>query len=435
MSEPLILGLIGFGNIGAGLLRTLDAKAALLGARLPRPLVLKTIADIDTTTRRDAPYRPEQLQGDASAVLDDPEIQVVIELVGGLEPARTFVEKALRAGKHVVTANKAMLAVHGPELMAIAREQGVGLLFEAAVAGGIPIIRTLQQGLAANELTCIEGILNGTCNYILTRMSEEELSFEQALAEAKEKGYAEPDPTYDIEGLDTAHKIAILASLAFGMDIRFEDVYVEGITHIQPVDIRYAKELGYAIKLLGIARREDVESPAVVRVHPTLVLLDSPLGGVQGVFNSVLVHGRPIGPTMYYGQGAGPDATSSALVSDLMALADDVDGFNRWRDGRLNISVGHKNLGSMAELQTHYYIRFTMSDRPGAMATIGRALADQNVSIESMIQHRGSEETGVKATVSIVTHRAREASVQAAIEQIEAHEMSAGKTFVLRVEE
>lgn len=435
MSKPFVIGLIGFGNIGSGVVRTLAGRARLINARLPRPIVLKTIADKDTTTQRDAPYRPDQLVGDANAVINDPAIEAVIELVGGVEPARTFVERALRAGKHVVTANKALLAVHGPELMALAAEKGVGLLFEASVGGGIPIIRALQQGLCANELTSVQGILNGTCNFILTHMSERGLPFAQVLAEATAKGYAEPDPTYDIEGYDTAHKIAILASLAFGMDIRFKDVFTQGITQLEPVDIQYAREMGYTIKLLGIAKRASAGAPAEVRVHPTLIPLDSPLGKVNGVFNGILVDGRPIGTTMYYGRGAGADATSSAVISDLMALAADTHGFSRWRDSRLSVQPGVKQIKPMDELETHYYIRFTMADRPGAMATIGRALADQGVSIRSMIQHM-SEESGARpATISIVTHLAREKGVQAAITAIEGHEMSAAKAFVLRVEE
>ncbi|MRR37829.1 homoserine dehydrogenase, partial [bacterium] len=229
MVKPLNVGLIGFGNIGAGVVRSLAANRAVIAERLPRPITIKTIADRDTTTRRDAPYTQDQLTGDVNNIFNDPEIDVVIELVGGEEPARTFVARALEAGKHVVTANKALLAVHGPELMALAKKHNVGLLYEAAVAGGIPIIRTLEQGLAANVISSVMGIFNGTCNYILTRMGEAGLSFDKALAEAQELGYAEPDPTYDIEGYDTAHKTAILSSLAFGMDIRFSDVYVEGI--------------------------------------------------------------------------------------------------------------------------------------------------------------------------------------------------------------
>ncbi len=435
MTRPLTIGLIGFGNIGSGVLRTLADQKALLESRVPRPIVLKTIADLDTTTPREAPYRSDQLTSDVSALIDDPQIDAVVELMGGLEPARTFVERALKAGKHVVTANKALLAVHGFELMTLADRLGVGLLFEAAVGGGIPIIRVLEQGLSANEFTSVQGILNGTCNYILTRMAEHEMAFGEALAEAKAQGYAEPDPTYDIEGYDTAHKTAILASLAFGMDIRYADVYVEGITQIQPVDIRYAKELGYAIKLLGIAKREHGGAPVEVRVHPTLIPLGSPLGQVAGVFNGILVEGRPIGTTMYYGRGAGADATSSAVISDLMALASDANGFNRYRDMRLKIGISPKNLKPMAALETHYYIRFTMTDRPGAMATIGRALADEGISIESMIQHRTGAEGGGPATITIVTHKSAEAAVQAALATIGKHEMSAARAFVLRVEE
>ena len=434
MSKPLTVGLIGFGNIGAGVVRTLAANDALIRERSPRPILLKTIADKDVTTRRDAPYRQEQLVGDANIIFNDPEIDVVIELVGGEEPARTFVARALQAGKSVVTANKALLALHGPELIALARANNAGLLFEAAVGGGIPIIRTLQQGLCANRIDAVMGILNGTCNYILTRMAEAGLSFADALAEAKELGYAEPDPTYDIEGYDTAHKIAILSSLAFGMDVRFSDVYVEGITRLQPIDLQYARELGYVIKLLGIARRMDGEG-VIVRVHPTLLPAALPLAQVGGVFNCILVDGTPIGRTVYFGRGAGADATSSAVVSDLMALAAYEGGFASTRDARLPVTVGKRSLRPMDELETHYYIRFTVQDRPGVMAVIGRALADEEVSIESMIQHRHAEGSAFPATMSIVTHRAREAAVQAAIARVEASEISEDKAFILRVEE
>ena len=434
MGKALTIGIIGFGNIGAGVVRTLAARAEELTQRLPRAIVIKAIADRDLTTQRDAPYDPAILTGDANALFADPEIDVIIELIGGEEPARTFVTRALEAGKHVITANKALLALHGPELLELARSKGVGLLFEAAVGGGIPIIRVLQQGLSANRLTSVQGILNGTCNYILTRMTKEGLPFEQLLKSAQELGYAEPDPTYDIEGYDTAHKIAILASLAFGMDIRFGDVHVEGITQIQPSDIKAARELGYVIKLLGIAQREG-EAGAIVRVHPTLVPLDSPLGQVNGVFNSVLVDGEPIGRTMYYGRGAGADATSSAVVSDLMALAADEGGFAAGRDARLRVRVGEKQLKPMAELHSNYYLRFTMSDKLGVMALIGQALADHEVSIESMIQHARGEGEGDLAQIAIVTHEAQEKTVQAAIARIEATDACLAKTFVLRVEE
>jgi homoserine dehydrogenase len=436
MNKPLVIGLIGFGNIGAGVVRTLAENNDLYRRRLGRDLVLKRICDKDTATPRNAPYTADQICDDAGVIFQDPEIDVVVELVGGLEPARAFIQSALTAGKHVVTANKHLLAHHGAELFALAEQNKVGLLYEAAVAGGIPIIRALQQGLTANTIDSVRGILNGTCNFILSQMSaDEDLAFDQVLAEAQAAGYAEPDPTYDIEGYDTAHKTAILASLAFGMDIRFEDVYVEGITQIQPVDIQYARKLGYVIKLLGIARRDAVDGTVEVRVHPTLLPSDSPLGQVHGVFNSVLVDGQPVGTTMYYGRGAGPGPTASAVISDLMALAADGGGFNAGRDARLRIPIGEKSIRPMDQLVTNYYVRFTMADRPGAMATIGQALAAEGVSIESMIQQRSVEGEGKGATISIVTHQTNEARLQCAIAAIERNPMCADRTFVLRVEE
>lgn len=439
MTDALKIGLIGFGNIGMGVLRALQENEDIISARSPRPLRVVAIADLDTTTRRDAPYDPSSLVSDAGLLINSPDIEVIIELVGGIEPARTFVEKALMSGKSVVTANKALMAKHGPELLAVAQSQGVGLLFEAAVGGGIPIIRALQQGLCGNSIHSIVGIINGTSNYILTQMEERGIGFKTALREAQKAGYAEADPTFDIEGNDTQHKIAILASLAFGMDIRGEDVWVEGIRHIQAVDIRYARELGYAIKLLGIAKQEIPGGAAEVRVHPTLIPGSSQLAAVRGVYNGILVDGRPIGPTMYYGQGAGPSATSSAILSDLMALAADGDRFNTHRDARLRIPIGQKKIRPRDELETNYYLRFQMQDRVGAMATLSRLLADNGISIESMIQHRpeaeGEEEPGTGATVTIVTHTAVEKRVRGCLKQIAQEQVSLAPPFVLRVEE
>lgn len=437
MADTLKIGLIGFGNIGAGVARTLHENADLLNARVPKPLELAAIADLDTETKRDAPYDPAILTDDAAQLIGDPDIDVIIELIGGLEPARTFVERALQAGKSVVTANKALMARHGPELLAVARSQGVGLLFEAAIGGGIPIIRALEQGLCANSISSIAGIINGTANYILTQMEERGIAFDVALAEAQEAGYAEADPTFDIDGNDTQHKIAVLASLAFGMDIRDEDVWVEGIRAIQPIDIKYAREMGFAIKLLGIAKQEIGGGAAEVRVHPTLVPLDSQLAAVRGVYNAVLVDGTPIGPTMYYGQGAGPDATSSAIVSDLMAIAADGEKFNRDRDARLRIPIGQKRLRSRDELETHYYLRFSVSDQPGTMAHLSQALAESQISIESMIQHKpepgGKNEQG--ATITIVTHRAVEKKLRECLDRVCELDINVAPPFVLRVEE
>lgn len=435
MTRPLQIGLIGFGNIGAGVVRTLTAHEKLISGRLPRPLKLSRIADKDLKTKRDAPYDPAILCGDAGALIEDPTLDVIIELVGGIEPARTFVERAIRAGKHVVTANKAMLALHGPELAALAQEKGVALLFEAAVGGGIPIIRALEQGLCANAISSVQGIINGTANYILTQMEERGIPFETALAEAQAKGYAEPDPTYDIEGYDTAHKIAVLASLAFGMDIRFDDVWVEGITAIQPIDFRLARELGYAIKLLGIARQVSPGAPAEVRVHPTLLPLGSQLAGVRGVYNGILVEAEPLGPTFYYGQGAGARATSSAVISDLMALAAAGSPYNTWQDARLRVPKGSKNIRPRDELQSHYYLRFTLADQTGTIARITRALADNEIGIESMIQHKAEEAPAAGATVTIVTHEAVERTVRGALGQVSAMEINLAAPFVLRVEE
>lgn len=439
MSDAVKIGLIGFGNIGAGVLRALDENDDVICGRSPRPLRVVAIADLDTTTKRDAPYDPSILVSDAGLLINAPDIEVIIELVGGIEPARTFVEKSLMAGKSVVTANKALMAKHGPELLAVAQSRGVGLLFEAAVGGGIPIIRALEQGLCANSIRSVVGIINGTSNYILTQMEERNIGFKTALKEAQKAGYAEADPTFDIEGNDTAHKIAILASLAFGMDIRGEDVWVEGIRNIQAVDIRYARELGYAIKLLGIAKQELAGGAAEVRVHPTLIPGNSQLAAVRGVFNGIQVDGHPIGPTMYYGQGAGPSATSSAILSDLMAIAADGRKFNAHRDARLRIPIGEKKIRPRDELETNYYLRFEMEDRVGAMATLSRLLADNDISIESMIQHRpeaeGEEEPAAGATVTIVTHTAMERRVRNCLKQIAQQKVSLAPPFVLRVEE
>lgn len=439
MSNPLQIGLIGFGNIGAGVVRSLVENESTINRRLPRAIRLARIADLDTTTRRDAPYDPAILSSDTEGLLADPKIDVVIELMGGVEPARTFVEKALRAKKHVVTANKALLAEHGAELMELARTQGVALLFEASVGGGIPIIRALQQGLCANVITSIQGIINGTSNYILTQMEERGITFRKALNEAQAKGYAEPDPRLDIEGYDTAHKIAILASLAFNMHIRAKDVWVEGIKAIQPVDIQHARELGYAIKLLGIAKQASPGEPAEVRVHPTLVPADGQLAPIKGVYNAILVDGSPIGPTLFYGQGAGPRATSSAVISDLMAIASDANGYNIHRDGRLRIPAGERNIRPRDELVSNYYLRFTVADQPGTMARLSQALGDKAIGIESMIQHKAEAEAEINptggATVTIVTDEAVEKNVRECLAQIASTKINLADPFVLRVEE
>ncbi|OPZ20005.1 MAG: Homoserine dehydrogenase [candidate division BRC1 bacterium ADurb.BinA364] len=432
MSDPLKVGLIGFGNIGTGVMRLLAENGALIDSRLPRPIRIARIADLDTATRRDCPYDPAMLSADTDALLDDPSIEAVIELIGGYEPARTFVERALAAGKHVVTANKAMLAKYGADLMARA-PSGAALLYEAAIGGGIPLIRTIHQGLAANEIRSIRGILNGTCNYILSSMDAEGVSFEHALGEAQRLGYAEPDPTFDISGTDTAHKTVLLASQCFGQDIRFDDAPIEGIQRLTPVDFAFARELNYKIKLLGIARRKNADSPVEIWIGPTLLTRDAMLAGVPGVFNAVEIAGEPIGPTLYYGQGAGPRATASAVVSDLMALASATAAGGLERESRLRIPVGVKNLKPRREMASEYYIRFLVTDKPGTMAKLGKALGDKNISIRSMIQHGKKREQN--ANVIIITHEAKAGDLADALDAIRALDVNKAEPAVLRVED
>jgi homoserine dehydrogenase len=432
MANPMKVGLIGFGNIGTGVVDLLNRSGALIGSRLPRPIEIARIADLDTESARMCEYDPAILSTDVDGLLGDPEIEAVIELIGGYEPARTFVERALRAGKHVVTANKAMLARHGADLMANA-PKGAALLYEAAIGGGIPIVRTIHQGLAANNITSIRAIINGTSNYILSSMESGSVTFKEALAEAQRLGYAEPDPTFDIDGTDPGHKIVLLASQCFGQDVRFDDIMVEGIQKLTPMDFAYAAELKYRIKLLAIAKRDGPGAPAEVRVSPTLLSRASMLAQVSGVFNAVEVIGDPIGPTLYYGRGAGPAPTASAVVSDLMALASASAEGGLERETRLRIPVGQKNLKPREETETEYYLRFQVVDQPGTMAVISKILGENKISIKSMIQH--GEDRSETAPVIIITHTAREGDVQRALNAIRETKINKAEPVVLRVEE
>ena len=384
MSEAIRVGLLGFGNIGAGVVRNFHLHSETIQQRLERPLCLARIADLDTTTPRDTGGFDYSsiLTNDANAVLDAPDIDIVIELIGGYEPARQFIERALKAGKHVVTANKAVLAQYGAQLAAVARKHGVGLLFEASVGGGIPIIRTLQQGLAANDFTAVYGIVNGTTNYILTRMAQHGTPFDEALKDAQEKGYAEPDPAFDIEGIDTAHKIAVLAWLAFGRPTRVEEAYVEGITRIIPADLRFAGENGYRVKMLGIARRAG-DGSLELRAHPAFVPEASLLASVNDVYNAIMIEGSPVGQTLYFGRGAGPDATSSAILSDCMALADAIASGGLPRESRLLRRTAPMPLRPMSEIEGAFYLRG--QDGPHLSRRIIDAL--ENKDIEVAILH------------------------------------------------
>jgi homoserine dehydrogenase len=429
MEKALHVGIVGFGNIGTGVVRSLDGLT-------PVPIRVTRIADKDTTTTRNAPYAPSILSDDVEGLLADPDIDVVLELTGTIDFARGLIEKAIRAGKHVVTANKALLAVHGADLFRLAEEKGVCILFEAAVGGGIPLIRTLHLGLSANRFQAVRGIINGTANYILTRMSEDGMDFGDALAEAQKLGYAEPDPTYDIEGHDTAHKLAVLATLCFGQDLRFADVYREGITRISALDIAYTQEMGYAIKLLGIAKRDE-EGRVSLRVHPALVETSAQIASINGVFNAVLLDGNLTGPVLLSGRGAGPDPTSSAILSDMMALASGKKDGGLAREMRLCAPKEPKNLLPMDDIETRYYIRLGLADRAGSLAQVLTVFGKEGVSVESMHQPPECEcgEDCGSAHVLIVTHTAREAQVRRALEAVQKLEVNCTEPFLLRIEE
>jgi homoserine dehydrogenase len=443
MSTPLRIGLVGFGNIGTGVVDTLAKNRDLLDERCPRRLELRRVADIDIDTPREVEVDRSLLTTDTESVLRDPEIDVIVELIGGLEPARTFVETALKNGKHVVTANKAMLAHHGADLLALAAEKRVRLFFEAAVGGGIPVVRALTECLAANRITRIEGILNGTCNYILTRMYggvrryvekesyilydketvvevEEDtgFSFEDALAEAQELGYAEPDPTADIEGMDAAHKIAILASLAFGLDIRYDDVARRGIRDLTTQDLKSVEAAGFVFKHLAVAEIDDCGAVAV-SVQPTLVCRAHPLAEIGGVLNAVIFEGRPVGAVMFTGPGAGPQTTSNAVVSDLMALS-------RIKQEQapptcfLTVPVGRRPLRKQEAKCDGYWLRVITSGDSRALASIADILARNGIPMEKVTEDRWEDdETDVTRVVQAYTGEARNEDVLRAASEID----------------
>jgi homoserine dehydrogenase len=432
--KPVTVGLIGFGTVGEGVVRLLTERADLLTRRLGTSLVLRKVSDIDLTRPRGVNLDPSLLTSRNEDILDDPDIDIVVEVIGGTEAARDLVLAAISRGKHVVTANKALLALHGNEIFAAAAANNVEVAFEASVCGGIPIILALRQGLAANRILEMLGILNGTANYILTKMTEEGSSFAQALKEAQAKGYAEADPTLDVEGIDTAHKLAILMALAYGARVDFEAVTVEGISGLEPIDLQFAREFGYTIKLLAITRNDSGALEA--RVHPTLIPRDHMLANVGGAFNAVYVTGDAVGPILLSGQGAGMMPTASAVVSDLLDLA-------------RNLSLGLKRrvppLGSekaletrraikpMAEVVTNYYFRFAALDRPGVLSQIAGALGKYNISIAAVIQ-KGREVKGAVPIV-MITHEAKEANVRQALVEIDALPVVSPPAVVYRIED
>jgi homoserine dehydrogenase len=426
------IGLLGLGTVGAGVVKILQTQREMLQERAGARLSLAAIADTDLTRPREGlDIRALPMVGDAARVLEDPAIHVVVELVGGLEPARTFILRALAAGKHVVTANKALLAHHGAELYEEARRRGVALAFEAAVAGGIPLIRAVKDGLVANRVLSLAGIVNGTCNYILSKMTDEGLDFSLVLKEAQAHGYAEADPTLDIEGMDSAHKLQILVALAFRTFIDLKHIHTEGITRVTAQDIDYARELGYRIKLLAIAKA--AERGVEVRVHPTMIPAASPLAAVAGVFNAIFLTGDAVGDLMFYGRGAGQMPTASAVWSDVLEIA------RRVAHGIPSLALELPSVGPqppaltpMDAIRCCYYLRVMMQDRPGALSRVAGILGDNDISIANVIQKgRGTREA---VPVVMLTHEARERDMRTALAAIDALPDVAMPTMMIRVE-
>jgi homoserine dehydrogenase len=432
--EKIKAGLFGLGTVGTGLVRLLHQNRELISRRLGAEIEINKIVDLDITTDRNIPMGQQNLSTRKEDILDDPEIRVVVELIGGTGAARDLVKESLSAGKHVVTANKALLAVHGEELYALADQMGCQIGFEASVGGGIPIIRTLKEGLAANRIESIYGIVNGTANYVLTQMSKGGAKFDSVLQDAMDHGYAEADPTYDIEGIDSAHKLAVLASLAFGTPIPLDAVYTEGITKITPTDIEYAVGFGYKIKLLGITKISDGEVEA--RVHPTMIHEKTLLAQVDGVLNAIYVNGDAVGPTLYYGKGAGDLPTASAVAGDMIEICREILHGGRGRvplHGYLPENRKTLPVRKMDDVLSKYFLRFATADQPGVLSKISGILADRRISIASVIQ-KGRKMDG-PVPIVMMTHVAREKDVKEALIEIDAMEMVADKTVLIRVEE
>lgn len=424
-------GIIGFGTVGAGTARILLKNRGELQRKLGFPLVLKRIADLDIKRDRGIRLSRGVLTTDAGSVLEDPGIDIIVELIGGLHPAREIMLDAIKRGKHVVTANKALLATKGQEIFQAAARSRVNIGFEASVAGSIPIIKVVRESLIGNRIGNIFGIINGTANYILTKMTEEGLDFSVALGEAQSLGYAEADPTFDIEGTDSAHKLAILASLSFGIPISLKKIYTQGITGVTPLDIRFASEFGYRIKLLAIAKRigDEVE----MRVHPTMIPERHLISSVNGVYNAISIEGDATGPALYYGKGAGAMPTGSAVVSDIVDIAKDIMAGNA--HGSDFSGMYEKSLiqiRNMEDVITSYYLRLSAIDKPGVLSRISGILGSHNISIQSMIQKGRKKEKAVPLV--LMTHEAREKDMALAMKEIARLGVVSGKPMLLRVE-
>lgn len=424
------VGIIGFGTVGKGTAKILLGSRGLLREKTGVDINLKRIADLDIRTDRGIRLPKGTLTTKAADLLDDPDIAIIVELVGGTTIARDLVLRALRNGKHVVTANKALLATYGREIFSAAQKANVMVGFEASVAGGIPIIKVVREGLVANRILSIYGIINGTTNYILTKMTDERAEFGEVLKEAQRLGYAEADPTYDIEGIDSAHKLAILASLAYGSLFSVRDVYRQGISRISPVDIAFATELGYKVKLLAIAKESG--GRVELRVHPTMVPEEYLISKVDGVFNAIYVEGDAVGSTLYYGRGAGEMPTGSAVVGDIVDIARYVQSGTAGRVRDIPAARKGLHLMKMEDIHSMYYFRFSALDRPGVLSQISGILGKHNISIASVIQK--GRQAGKAVPLVVLTHMAREKDVVRAVSMINRLPSVAGKTVFIRVE-
>jgi homoserine dehydrogenase len=432
--KPIKVGLLGIGTVGAGTFTVLARNAEEIRRRAGRPIEITMVADLDTERAKQITGGKVEVVDDANIIVNHPDIDIVVELIGGYGIARQLVMTAIANGKHVVTANKALLATHGTEIFKAAQEKRVMVAFEAAVAGGIPIIKALREGLTANRIQWIAGIINGTTNFILSEMRDKGLDFDVVLKEAQRLGYAEADPTFDIEGIDAAHKATLMSAIAFGIPVQFEKAYVEGITGLQAADIRYAEQLGYRIKLLGIARR--AANGIELRVHPTLIPSNRLIANVEGAMNAVLVHGDAVGATLYYGKGAGAEPTASAVIADLVDITRLATADPEHRVPYLAFqpdAMTDTPILPMDEITTSYYLRIRVADKLGVMADITRILADAAISIDAMLQKEpAAGET--EADIIILTHQTQEKKAKQAITAIEALEAVSGQVARIRLE-
>ncbi|MFS2003957.1 homoserine dehydrogenase [Duganella sp. CT11-25] len=436
--KPIKVGLLGVGNVGGGTFDVLERNQEEIRRRAGRGIEVVAVSARNLERARTRTGGKVKVVSSPFDIVNDPDIDIVVELIGGYEQARELVLQAIGNGKHVVTANKALLAVHGNEIFAAAQAKGVMVAFEAAVAGGIPIIKALREGLTANRIEWLAGIINGTTNFILSEMRDKGLDFATVLKQAQELGYAEADPTFDIEGVDAAHKATIMSAIAFGIPVQFDKAHVEGISRLNAIDIRYAEQLGYRIKLLGIAKRAKVNGVEGVelRVHPTLIPAKRLIANVEGAMNAVLVHGDAVGATLYYGKGAGAEPTASAVIADLVDITRLATADPEHRVPHLAFqpnAMTDIEILPMSEITTSYYLRMNVSDQPGVLADLTRILADATISIDAMLQKEPADgET--RTDIIFLTHQTQEKNVIAAIAKMEALPTVGGSVTKIRLE-